>query len=84
MLLKLTFPQLVKKQIKLLEENIIQQLMKSKVTKFHMTAEVNPNHSNISTVQGETDQGCLKLLKSSDHIDYNNFLFLLALTVRVC
>jgi len=52
----------MKKQTKLLERNIIQQLKKSKVTKFHMTAVV-------ISVQRELGQGCLKLLKSSDYMD---------------
>jgi hypothetical protein len=52
----------MKKQTKLFARNIIQQLMMTKVTKFHMTAEV-------ISVQGELGQGCLKLLKSSDYMD---------------
>jgi hypothetical protein len=67
----------------LLERNIIQQLRKSKLTKFHMNAYVISKHSRISTAGGELDQSCLKLLKSLDFMDYDNFLLLLALTVTV-
>jgi hypothetical protein len=72
----------MKKQSKLLERNIIQQLMKSEVTKFHMTAEVISVQSELPRLPQITEKLRLHGLRQFSITFSINCLGILKYTVK--